>query len=107
MRTKARENESGAVRNLALGTRDFCFYENYRVDKEGSDLLKLSRFSHLAIRFPVFRPLIRQLVKLPDNFVYRFIWKFTEAMLNIRAHANVPFSFFFKYYAFHAGKKIR
>lgn len=107
LRKKARDVNSDALKNLALGTRDFCFYENYRIDKEGAELLKLSRFSHIAIRFPALRPLIKQLAKLPDNFIYRFIWKFTEAMLNIRAHANVPFSFFFKYYMFHAGKRIR
>ncbi|MBF0104003.1 MAG: B12-binding domain-containing radical SAM protein [Deltaproteobacteria bacterium] len=93
--------------NLALGTRDLCFFENYRIDKEGQLLLKLSRFSHLAIRFSFLRPLIRLLVKLPDNFAFRFIWKSTEAFLNIRAHANVPLSFFVKYFLFHRGKKIR
>ncbi len=94
-------------KNLALGTRDMCFYENYRVDKEGETILKLSRFSHLAIRFPMLRPLIKLLLKLPDNFLYRFIWLATEGLLNIRAHANVPFSFFIKYYLFHSKKMIR
>lgn len=94
-------------KKLGLGTRDMCFYENYRIDEEGKLLARLSRFSHLAIRFPVLRPLIKQLIKFPDNFIYRFIWKATEGLLNIRAHANVPFSFFVKYYMFHAGKKIR
>ncbi|MHC4596462.1 MAG: B12-binding domain-containing radical SAM protein [Planctomycetota bacterium] len=94
-------------RELALGTRDMCFYENYRIDEEGKTILKLSRFSHLAIRFPGLRPLIRQLIKLPDNFMYRFIWKATEGLLNIRAHANVPLSFFIKYFLFHSRKKIR
>lgn len=95
------------IQRIALGTTDMCFYENYRIDAEGKTILKLSRFSHLAIRFPSLRPLIKQLIKLPDNFIYRFIWKATEGLLNIRAHANVPFSFFIKYYLFHARKKIR
>lgn len=99
--------ESKEYEKLALGTRDMCFYENYRVDKEGDTILKLSRFSHLAIRFPILRPLIKLLIKLPDNFIYRFIWMATEGLLNIRAHANVPFSFFIKYFLFHRGKKIR
>lgn len=94
-------------KKFGLGTRDMCFYENYRIDEEGKLLVRLSRFSHLAIRFPILRPLIRQIIKLPDNFIYRFIWKATEGLLNIRAHANVPFSFFIKYYMFHTGKKIR
>lgn len=94
-------------KKLGLGTRDMCFYENYRIDEEGKLLVRLSRFSHLAIRFALLRPIIKQLIKLPDNFIYRFIWKATEGLLNIRAHANVPLSFFVKYYMFHTGKKIR
>ncbi|MCK5214135.1 MAG: radical SAM protein [Candidatus Omnitrophica bacterium] len=95
------------IKKKALGTRDMCFYENYRVDEEGQMILRLSRFSHLAIRFPFLRPLIRQLIKLPDNFIYRFIWMATEGLLNIKAHANVPMTFFFKLFLFHRGKKIR
>ncbi len=94
-------------KDLALGSRDMCFYQNYRIDKEGKLLLNLSRFSHLAIRFPALRPLIKRLIKLPDNFVYRFIWKITEGFLNIRVHANVPMSFFIKLFLFHSRKKIR
>lgn len=99
--------DTDAYINLALGSRDMCFYQNYRVDKEGQMLLRLSRFSHIAIRFPVLRPLIKQLIKLPDNFIYRLIWKVTEGFLNIKAHANVPMSFFIKYYLLFPGKKIR
>ncbi len=95
------------VKELAMGTRDMCFYENYRTDREGHRVLKLSRFSHIAIRFPVLRPFIKLIIKLPDNFIYRFIWMATEGLLNIRAHANVPFSFFLHYYLFHSKKKIR
>ena len=95
------------IKDMALGTRGMCFYENYRIDEEGNLILRLSRFSHIAIRFPVLRSLIKMLIRIPDNFIYRFIWKATEGLLNIRAHANVPFSFFIKYYLFHSGKKIR
>lgn len=100
-------NNADKIKNLALGTINMCFYNNYRVDREGELLLRLSRFSHLAIRFTVLRPLIRQLIKLPDNFVYRLVWKITEGFLNIKAHANAPLSFFVKYFLFHARKKIR
>lgn len=100
-------DDASAYKNLALGSRDMCFYQNYRIDKEGQLILKLSRFSHLAIRFPILRSIIKQLIKLPDNFIYRFIWKATEGFLNIKAHANVPMSFFIKYYLFYSNKKIR
>ena len=98
---------NGEIKDLALGSRDLCYFQNYRVDEEGQLLLRLSRFSHLAIRFPALRPLIGKLIKLPDNIAYRFIWTATESMLNIRAHANASWSFFLKYYLFHAGKTIR
>ncbi|MBF0106973.1 MAG: B12-binding domain-containing radical SAM protein [Deltaproteobacteria bacterium] len=104
---KTEQAGNKGLKNLALGTRDLCFFENYRIDREGELLLRLSRFSHLAIRFKVLRPLIGLLIKFPDNFIYRFIWKATEALLNIRAHANVPLLFFFKYFMFHRGKRIR
>lgn len=104
VQTLDNENE---IKDLALGSRNLCYFQNYRVDEEGHLILKLSRFSHLAIRFPALRPLIKNLIKYPDNFAYRFIWTATESMLNIRAHANVPWSFFVKYYLFHAGKTIR
>ena len=94
-------------KDLALGRRDLCFYENYRVDEEGKIILRLSRFSHLAIRLPILRPIIKQLIKFPDNFIYRLIWKATEGLLNIRVHANVPFSFFIKLFLFHRHKPIR
>ncbi len=99
--------DESKYKGLALGSRDMCFYQNYRIDEEGQTILKLSRFSHIAIRFPALRPLIKKLIKFPDNFIYRFIWMATEGLLNIRAHANVPLSFFVKYYLFHARKKIR
>jgi radical SAM superfamily enzyme YgiQ (UPF0313 family) len=100
-------NTQKDVKKLALGTRDMCFYENYRVDEEGMIILRLSRFSHLAIRFSILRPVIKLLIKFPDNFIYRFIWKATEGLLNIRVHANVPFSFFIKLFLFHRHKPIR
>lgn len=100
-------NNEAKFKDLALGSIDMCFYQNYRIDKEGRLLLNLSRFSHLAIRFPVLRPLIGKLIELPDNFFYRFIWKATEGLLNIKAHANVSASFLVKYFLFHSKKKIR
>ncbi len=96
-----------AMKALPLGTRKMVFFSNYRSDPEGQMILRLSRFSHLAIRLPWLRPLIRQLIKLPDNAVYRFIWLATESLLNIRAHARVPISFFVQYFLHHRGKQIR
>ena len=101
------ENNETKLKNLALGSIDVCFYQNYRMDEEGRLLLNLSRFSHLAIRFPFLRPMIGQLIKLPDNFIYKLIWKATEGLLNIKAHANVSVSFLMKYFLFHSRKKIR
>ncbi|MFA6091736.1 MAG: radical SAM protein [Elusimicrobiota bacterium] len=105
---KARSGaDPSGYKDAALGDRDMCFYQNYRVDPEGQRLLCLSRFSHAAIRVPFLRPLIRRLINYPDNAFYRFVWWFTEAWLNIRVHAGAPWSFFLKYYLFHSHKKIR
>lgn len=102
-----KSEDSEDYKKLALGNRDMCFYETYRCDHEGKLIQRLSRFSHLAIRFPTLRPMIKVLINFPDNFIYRFIWMVTEGLLNIRAHANVPVSFFIKYYLFHRRKRIR
>ncbi|MFA5138758.1 MAG: radical SAM protein [Elusimicrobiota bacterium] len=99
--------DPAAYKGSALGTRDMCFYQNYRIDEEGQRLLCLSRFSHAAIRFPRLRPLIRRLIRFPDNRVFRFVWWFTEALLSVRVHAGAPWSFFLKYYLFHSRKRIR
>ncbi|MFQ5751945.1 MAG: B12-binding domain-containing radical SAM protein [bacterium] len=108
---KQRSKNSGggddSIDKLAMGNRDLVFYENYRIDEEGRLLSNLSRYSHVAIRMPFLRPLIKQIIKFPDNFINRFIWKLTEGVLNIRVHANVPFSFFVKYFLFHSRKRIR
>ena len=91
---------------FGIGGRNMCFFENFRIDDEGKEILKLSRFAHLAIKYPKLRPSIKWLMRFPDNFVYRFIWKVTEA-LNIRVHSNATTSFFVKYFLFHFWKKVR
>jgi hypothetical protein len=90
-----------------FGTRDMVFYDNYRRDELGLYILKLSRYSHLAIRFPGLKPIIEKLVKLPDNGFNRTVWKLTEGFLNIRVHAGAPWSYFFKYFLFHSSKQVR
>lgn len=82
-----------------------CQNETYRQDDEGKLILRLSRFSHIAMRHSKLRFLIKQLIKFPDNFIYRIIYSITESMFATRVHANVPFSFFIKYIFFHFGKR--
>jgi len=90
-----------------FGTRNMVFYDNYRRDRLGRYILKLSRYSHIAIRFPGLRPIIEKLIQLPDNTFNRAVWKATEGLLNIRVHAGAPWSYFVKYLFFHAGKQVR
>ena len=90
-----------------FGSRDMVFYDNYRRDKLGLYILKLSRYSHLLIRFPGLRKIIEKLVELPDSKFNRLVWKITEGLLEIRVHAGAPWSYFVKYAMFHAGKQVR
>ena len=91
-----------------FGTIKMVFYDNYRRDKVGMYILKLSRFSHLLIRFPGLRKIVDKIVsEFPDNAFNRFVWKFTKNALNDRVHAGAPLSFFFKYFLFHRGKQVR
>ena len=77
------------------------------MDKLGLYILKLSRYSHVLIRFPGLRKAVEKLMELPDNKFNRVVWKITEGLLNIRVHAGAPWSYFIKYALFHAGKQVR
>ena len=91
-----------------FGSRSMVYYDNYRRDKLGLYILKLSRFSHVLIRFPGTKKIIEKIVaELPDNPFNRIVWKVTESLLNIRVHAGVPLSFFVKYFLFHRKKQVR
>jgi len=91
-----------------FGSIKMVYYDNYRRDKLGLYILKLSRFSHLLIRFPGVKKIVEKIVAdFPDNPFNRLVWKATESLLNIRVHAGVPFSFFVKYFLFHRSKQVR
>ena len=91
-----------------FGSRSMVYYDNYRRDKLGLYILKLSRFSHVLIRFPGIKKIVEKIVtEFPDNPFNRIVWKVTESLLNIRVHAGVPFSFFVKYFLFHRKKQVR
>ena len=92
-------------KNIAMGTSDITYYENYRVDKGGELIVRLSRFSHLVTRYPAIKPLVKVLIKLPDNFIYRLLYQITARLFMVRVHANVPWSFIIKYLLFHRGKR--
>lgn len=83
------------------------FYDNYRRDAIGLKILALSRYSHLAIRYPGLKSIIKRIIELPDNGFNRMIWKVTEGALNIRVHAAAPWSYFVKYFLFHRTKQVR
>jgi radical SAM superfamily enzyme YgiQ (UPF0313 family) len=90
-----------------FGDIEMVFFDNYRRDALGLKILKLSRYSHLAIRFPGLKPIINKIIELPDNAFNRVVWTITEGLLNIRVHAGAPWSYFFKYFLFHRDKKVR
>ena len=74
----------------------------------GLYVLKLSRYSHVLIRFPGVKKIVEKIVEeFPDNAFNRTVWKITESLLNIRVHAGVPLSFFVKYFLYHRNKQVR
>ena len=90
-----------------FGSVESVFYDNCRQDRLGRKILNLSRYSHLAIRFPGLRGTIERLIELPDNRFNRWVWKVTEGLLNIRVHAHVPISYFASYFLEHRHKRVR
>ena len=91
-----------------FGSKSMVYYDNYRRDKLGLYILKLSRFSHVLIRFPGIKKIVEKIIaEFPDNPFNKMVWKATESLLNIRVHAGVPFSFFVKYFLFHRKKQVR
>jgi len=90
-----------------FGTKEMVFIDNYRRDALGLRILKLSRYSHLLIRFPKLRPIVEKIIDLPDNQFNRAVWTITEGLLNIRVHAGAPWSYFIKYFLFHRDKVVR
>jgi radical SAM superfamily enzyme YgiQ (UPF0313 family) len=105
--TGASEEDSDASGYSKFGSRSMVFYDNYRRDQLGMRILKLSRYSHLAIRYPGLKNVISHLIDLPDNAFNRMIWFVTEGALNIRVHAAAPWSYFVKYFLFHREKQVR
>ena len=108
LKKESSETEKDASKFIShFGTTEMVFYDNYRRDALGVKILKLSRYSHLAIRFPGLRSIIEKFIELPDNAFNRLVWKLTEGFLNIRVHANAPLSYVIKYALFHSDKKVR
>ena len=103
----ANSKKKGVEGTEAFGTLEMVFFDNYRRDELGLKILKMSRYSHLAIRFPGLRPVIEKIIQLPDNAFNRAIWTITEGLLNIRVHAGAPWSYIVKYFLFHRTKQVR
>jgi anaerobic magnesium-protoporphyrin IX monomethyl ester cyclase len=57
--------------------------------REIRQLENLQKFFHLAVKFPILQPLIRQLIKLPPNFIFQWIFNGCYAwQLMIRSRIN-------------------
>lgn len=88
-----------------IGNKDLNFYGCFRADKEGEKILRLSRFCHFYVSFPFLRPFIKNvLIKIPDNFIYRFIWKFSDICWTNIQITNASLGFLFKFVTRHLFK---
>ena len=94
--------------NVRAGTRDKCrfFGHRDRRDPEFKKILLLSRFAYLAIRFPRLKGMIKFMITLPDNILYRMVFFVTKHIFSLRVHGGVTMSFIFQYYLFHRHKKM-
>jgi hypothetical protein len=106
-RDASENTDQDVISYSKFGSRSMVFYDNYRRDSIGSKILVLSRYSHLAIRYPGLKNIISRLIEFPDNGFNRLVWKVTEGVLNIRVHAAAPWSYFVTYLLFHRTKQVR
>jgi len=93
--------------NSPIGSNRENIYNNFRSDEEGRIIENLSRFAHLYIRHPWMRPMIKKLIKLPDNQLYRMLWRVSETYYTGRAHTHSSWKFALKYLVKHRLKSFR
>ncbi len=92
----------------AIGTRESTLHDCFRRDSEGQKIVKLARLAHLYLHFPVLRPLITKiLVNLPDNFLYKKIWYYTDVYYTSRHHINASFGYLLKFTLKYFFKPVR
>ncbi len=91
-----------------IGTREGVNNDCFRADSEGIKIMKLARFSHVYMNFPVLRPLIRKvLVNLPDNILYKKIQAYADIYYTSRHHINASKTYLIKYFFQYFFKPVR
>lgn len=93
--------------NSPIGSNRENIYNNFRSDEEGRLIENLSRFAHIYIRYPWTRPMIKRLIRLPDNRFYRMLWRISETYYTGRAHTHSSWKFALKYLVKHRLKSFR
>lgn len=90
-----------------IGDNVMNFYDCLRTDKEGRKILMLSRLSYIYLKFPILRRvIIKRLINVPDNKMYRFIWKYSEAFYTLRHHVNASWISLIKMATVHRSKQV-
>jgi len=91
-----------------IGDNVMTFYDCFRTDSKGRKILNLSRLSHIYLNFPFTRNLIKKkFINIKDNFLYRFIWKYSEAFYTTRHHVHASWKYILKLIFKHKGKEMR
>ena len=91
-----------------IGDNVMNVYDCLRKDKEGRKILMLSRLSYIYLHFPFLRRLIlKSLINVEDNNLYRFIWKYSEAYYTLRHHVNASWISLLKMATVHSDKQVR
>ncbi|MBS3126635.1 B12-binding domain-containing radical SAM protein [Candidatus Woesearchaeota archaeon] len=102
-------NDIGAEDAMgAIGTRDSTLNDCFRRDSEGKKIVKLARWAHVYMNFPFTRPLIRKVfVNLPDNWMYKKVWYYTDIFYTSRHHINASPKYILKFITKHLFKPVR
>ncbi len=91
-----------------IGDNIMNVYDCLRQDKEGRQILMLSRFSYIYVYFPFLRNFIlKNLINNKDNTLYRALWKYTEAFYTLRHHVNASWTSLIKIAIKHRDKQVR
>jgi hypothetical protein len=57
---------------------------------DADEIVNLSRFAYLAIKFPILMPIIKKLIKLPPNRIFKMIFDLTSAPA-MKSNLNLSF----------------
>lgn len=88
-----------------IGSNIMNIFNNFRLDEDGRKISALARLSHLYMRFPFTRGIIKRwLVNMPDNKLFRVFQQYSDYYYSNRHHVNASWGYLIKYWLIHRKK---